>query len=200
MDRKNISIGHSRDRVRHGRNFAPTAFSMMAPAVDAEEKRFLLARVSPSPVQRQLALAVVLALLIVFFLAAGPLSAMKPGRVDAFIPAYAIALFVIDLITAVLLFAQFSIFRFRALLAIGTGYMLTALIAIPWMLTYPGVFAPSGLLRAGLQTSNWLYIFWHASFSTFVIAYASLSQVDRTKGSWQGSATAAIISSVILER
>jgi hypothetical protein len=36
------------------------------------------------------------------------------GRIDAFVPAYATALFVIDLITAVLLFAQFSILRSRA--------------------------------------------------------------------------------------
>jgi hypothetical protein len=37
------------------------------------------------------------------------------NRTDAFVPAYATALFVIDLMTAILLFAQFSIVRSRAL-------------------------------------------------------------------------------------
>jgi hypothetical protein len=59
------------------------------------------------------------------------------GRIGAFVPAYATAIFVIDLITAVLLFAQFSILRSGALLAIASGYLFTALIVIPWMLTFP---------------------------------------------------------------
>jgi hypothetical protein len=47
---------------------------------------------------------------------AGPLSTIQPGRIGAFVPAYATAIFVTDLITAVLLFAQFAILRSRALL------------------------------------------------------------------------------------
>jgi hypothetical protein len=64
---------------------------------------------SPSPAQRRLALAVVLALLVAFVITAWPLSTIQLGRIDAFVPAYAMALFVIDSITAVVLFAQFSI-------------------------------------------------------------------------------------------
>ena len=70
---------------------------------------------------------------------------MPAARVDAFVPVYATAVFVIYSITAVLLFAQFSILRSRALLAISSGYLFTALMVIPWMLTFPGVFAPGGL-------------------------------------------------------
>ena len=161
-----------------------------------EEQHFTLASLSPGRAQRRLAVAVVLALLGAFFLAAGPLSTIQLGRIDAFVPAYGMAMFVIDLITAVLLFAQFSILRSRALLVIASGYLFTALTVIPWLLTFPGVFTPGGLLGAGLQSTNWLYILWHAGFPTFVMAYALLKDVDSTKGVWRGSASGAILSSV----
>jgi len=57
---------------------------------------------------------------------------------------------------------------------IASGHLFTALVVIPWMLTFPGVFAPMGLLGAGLQSTNWLYVLWHAGFPMFVIAYALL--------------------------
>ncbi|CAB3799862.1 Adaptive-response sensory-kinase SasA [Pararobbsia alpina] len=163
-----------------------------------EEQHFILSSLAPSRAQRRLALAVVLALLVVLILIEGPLSTIEPERIYAFVPAYAMALFVVDLITAVLLFAQFSILRSRALLVIASGYLFTALTVIPWMLTFPGAFAPGGLLGAGLQSANWLYILWHAGFSMFIIAYALLKDADPTKGLWQGSAGAAILSSVAL--
>src|SRR5262245_9183827 len=165
-------------------------------AAAPEEQHFVLSHLPPSLAQRRLALAVVLALLVAFVVTAGPLSTFQPGRIDAFIPAYATAIFVTDLLTAVLLFAQFSILRSHALLALASGYLYTALIVIPWMLTFPGVFTPGGLLGAGLQSTNWLYTLWHAGFPLFVIAYALLKDADPAKGLWQGPPGAAILSTV----
>src|SRR5262249_46302154 len=96
----------------------------------------------------------------------------------------------------VLLFNQFAILRSRALLVIASGYLFTALMVIPWMLTFPGAFTPGGLLGAGLQTTNWLYNLWHVGFPTFVIAYVLVKDADPTKGLWRGSAGAAILLSV----
>ena len=39
------------------------------------------------------------------------------------------------------------------------GYLFTALIVIPWALTFPGLFAPGGLLSPGLQTTAWLSLY-----------------------------------------
>jgi signal transduction histidine kinase len=167
-------------------------------AVVPEEQYFFLASLSPSPAQRRRALAVVLALLVAFFITAGPLSTVQLGRIDAFVPAYATAMFVINSLTAVLLFAQFYILRSPALLAISSGYLFTALMLIPWMLTFPGVFTPGGLLGAGLQSTNSLYTLWHAGFPMFVIAYALLKDADPAKRLWRGSAGAAILSSVAM--
>ena len=72
---------------------------------------------------------------------AGALSSVATSPIAAFVPAYATAMFVADFITAILLFAQFSLVRSRAILVIASGYLFTAFILIPWILTFPGVFA-----------------------------------------------------------
>jgi signal transduction histidine kinase len=161
------------------------------------EQHFVLSNLSPSLAQARLALAVLLALVAAFVVTAGPLSTIQLGRIDAFIPAYAAAMFVIDSITAILLFAQFSILHSRALLVIASGYLFTALILIPWMLTFPGVFAPTGVF-GGLQSTAWLYIFWHAGFPMFVIAYALLKDANLSDRLSRGSAGAAILASAAM--
>jgi hypothetical protein len=168
------------------------------PPTVPEEQRFILSALSPSLAQRRLALAVIIALILALLITAGPLSTYQPGRIDAFVPSYATALFVTDLITAVLLFAQFSIVHSRALAVLASGYLFAALVVIPWMLTFPGVFAPGGLLGAGLQTPQWLYNLRQLGFPMFVIAYALLKDTDPTKRLWQGSVAAGILSSVAL--
>ncbi len=163
-----------------------------------EEQHFILSSLSPGRAQKWLAFAIVLALLVAFLMTAGPLSTIELARIDAFVPVYATAMFVTDLMTAVLLFAQFSILRSRALLVLASGYLFTALMLIPWLLTFPGVFAPGGLLGAGQQSTSWLYTGWHSGFAMFVIAYALLKDADPAKRLWQRSAGAAILSSVVM--
>src|SRR5712664_2835107 len=152
-----------------------------------EGQDFIVSSLSPSPAQRRFALGVVLVLIEAYVVAAGPMSTVPLPRIDAFIPIYATAMFVNDSTTAVLLFAQFAILRSHALLAISSGYVFTALILIPWVLTFPGLFAPGGLLGAGLQSPAWLYLLWHAGFPLFVIAYALLKNADPSKQRWKGA-------------
>src|SRR5262245_48693502 len=93
-----------------------------------DEDSLLLSTVPPGPMQERLALFIVLGLLGVFFLiTTGPFS-VQTKPVAAFVPAYATAMFVCDSITAILLFAQFSVLRSRAILVIASGYLFTALI------------------------------------------------------------------------
>jgi len=162
-----------------------------------EEQRFILSSLPPGAAQKRLALAVVLALVAAFFVTAWPLSSLQLPRVDAFVPAYVAAMFVNDTITAVLLFAQYSILRSRGLLVIASGYLFTALSLFPWILAFPGVLAPMGLI-GGLQSTAWLYALWHGGFSMFVIAYALSKDSDPAEGMRQGSARAAIMWSVAL--
>ena len=94
------------------------------------------------------------------------------GTLNAFFPSLDAIVLVTDLITAVLLYAQFSISRSRSLLVLASGYFFTALIVIPHALTFSGAFSPTGLFGAGLQTGSWLFIFWHIGFAAALLGYA----------------------------
>lgn len=67
---------------------------MVNAAAAPEEQHFILSNLSPSLAQKRLALGVVLVLLVAFFITAGPLARVQLARIDAFIPAYATAMFV----------------------------------------------------------------------------------------------------------
>jgi signal transduction histidine kinase len=170
----------------------------LKPTVIVEKGPFTLAGLSPSRMQRRIAVAVIFALLVVLFLSAGQLATIQLQRIDAFVPIYATVVFVNDLITAVLLFNQFSIERSRALLTISSGYLVTALMVIPWTLTFPGMFAPNGLLGAGLQSTNWLYVLRYGGFPTFVMAYALFRDADPPRRAWESSVSTTILSSVVI--
>jgi hypothetical protein len=66
------------------------------------------------------------------------------------------------------------------------------------LLTFPGVFTPSGLLGAGLQSTAWLSVLRYIGFPTLVIAYALLKNADPPKRLWEGSVGVTILSSVAI--
>jgi signal transduction histidine kinase len=141
---------------------------------------------------RRLALAVVLVSVAVF-LAAAPFAKLQLAPVPAFIPIIASTLVINDLITAVLLFGQFSILRSRALLVLASGYLFTAFMTVAHALTFPGAFSPTGLLGAGSHSTAWLYIFWHGGFPLLVVAYALLKDEGRETNLPRGRAGASIL-------
>jgi hypothetical protein len=59
-----------------------------ATAVVPKDDFFVLSSLPPTQGQKRLLLAVVLALLVTFLLAAGPLARIETSRVAAFVPAY----------------------------------------------------------------------------------------------------------------
>jgi Membrane-associated sensor, integral membrane domain len=145
-----------------------------------DEPEILLAFMPPNQKQRRMAFATVLVLFVVFVITAPFISTP------------------LALITARLLFAQYSVSRSPELLALASGYLFTALIVIPHALTFPGAFAPMGLLGAGSQSTALLYIVWHSGFALFVIGCALLKDVARETGQYQGPAVRAIGSIVAM--
>jgi PAS domain S-box-containing protein len=105
-----------------------------------------------------------------------PMARTPLTPINAFIPGCEAALVITDLLTAFLLFAHFYRQNSGALLLLCTGYLFASLIIIPHALTFPGVFAPEGLLGAVPQTTAWLYLFWHAGFALSVLGYALMSR------------------------
>jgi signal transduction histidine kinase len=110
-----------------------------------------------------------------------PFASKQLAQINAFIPSFEAVVFVTDLITSVLLFSQFSISYAPALLALASGYLFTALIVIPHALTFPGAFSETGLLGAGLQSTAWLYWFWHFGFPVAVLMYGLLKNEKQTE-------------------
>ncbi|TMH74316.1 MAG: GAF domain-containing protein [Betaproteobacteria bacterium] len=115
------------------------------------------------------------------FLGAIPFAKQPLAPVWAFIPSYQAALVVCDLVTAALLFGQARFSRSAALFVLASGYLFTACLALSHALSFPGLFAPGGVLGGGTQSTAWLYMFWHAGFPLFVIAYALLRGASHTR-------------------
>jgi signal transduction histidine kinase len=132
-----------------------------------------IATMTPTARQRRLTLVITAIVLIATAIIA-PFGAVQLRRIDGFIPATESAIIITDFFTAVLLFSQSRILGSPGLLLLASGYLFSALIVLPHLLTFPGAFAPSGLLGAGLSTTAWLFIFWHLALPISVIGYAYL--------------------------
>ena len=143
------------------------------------EQQILLSTLPPSRGQKRLALAILLVLLAAFC-ATVPFATMPVGYIREFIPAYATAMFVISSITSALLFVQFSVVHSRALLAVAGGYLFSALITIPWALTFPDLFG-----AADMAGTTWgvLTRVWRLVFPLSVIAYTLLKD-DEASTAW----------------
>lgn len=105
----------------------------------AQEDQVFLSTMPAGPAQRRHALVVVVVSIVVF-LAAAPFVRVQLPPSPAFISIQESALLVISLITAVLLFGQFAILRSRAMLVLAAGYLYAAVMTVPHVLAFPGVF------------------------------------------------------------
>ena len=159
-------------------------------AVD-DEPEYWVATLPPTPLHRRLAFAVI-AVTLAAYAAILPFSNTPLPRIDSFTPTVMAIVFVTDLITAVLLFAQFSTTGSRPLLILASGYLFSSLIAIPYTLTFPGAFAPTDLLRAGPQSAAWLNIWMRFGLAAATVGYALLPSGRRKKGSLEPSRHPAI--------
>lgn len=143
----------------------------------AMDRRPFLSTLPAGPRERRLALGVVLASALIFA-AAAPFAKVPLPPVPAFLPIYQSALVVNDVVTAVLLFGQFAMLRSRALRVLAGAYLFSAFMAVAHALSFPGLFAPTGVLGAGGQTTAWLYFLWHGIFPLIVIAYARCADAE----------------------
>jgi signal transduction histidine kinase len=143
----------------------------------SNEFGFSVVTARPTLRERQLALAVVGTILIGFAIVA-PFANTPLSRLDSFIPSIQIMISITSVITAVLLFGQFSTLGSCGLLVLAGGYLFIALIVVSHSLTFPGAFSTTGLFGAGVQSAGWLYFFWHFGFPIAVIGYVSLKHAS----------------------
>ena len=167
----------------------------MADGNQTAANELLIATIPPSSRQTRLALLVI-AILVLSFVASVPFASEQLTRIDSFVPTVEAIDFVADLATAILLFGQFAIIRSRALLVLASGYLYSALILTSHALSYPGAFAPNGLFQTGIHATPWLYNFWRFGFSAAVFAYAWMRNWAGERGEIRSSPARAVWLSV----
>ena len=121
---------------------------------------------------------VIVGLLCASVLLVLPVRDVRLREFGAFIPMINAIMFVCELITATLLYAQATVFRSRALIVLSTGYLYTALLLIPHALTFPGAFAPNGLLGGGVNTTSWIGFLRRPMFPIVLMLYAHLKHTE----------------------
>jgi signal transduction histidine kinase len=131
--------------------------------------------------QRNAAFGVV-ALLFVGAAIVAPFANIQAARVDAFIPVVQTVICVADLITAILLFAQYSVQPRTAILVLASGYIASGLFAFLQTLAFPGSYAPSGLIGDGIDSPAWFFVWWHTTFPLAVLVYALRKDVPSGPG------------------
>ena len=108
-----------------------------------------------------------------------PFANVELARVDAFIPVIETVMCGADLLTAAFLFAQYAVQPQRAPVALASGYAFSGLFAFLHTLAFPGAYGPGVLIGDELNSSSWLFVFWHTLFLLFVIAYTLLKDAGK---------------------
>jgi signal transduction histidine kinase len=175
--------------------FGGRSWKKMVASATANDHVVSLFDVPPTSRQRAIIFAIAAVLLVAFALTA-PFARVQLPEFVSFNPSVESVVFVNDLVTAILLFSQYAITRARAVLALAVGYLYTALIVVPHILSFPGSF--TGLLGAGNQTSAWLYYFWSAGLPAAVTVYVLLADAHRASRLTVRSTQSAISWSVVL--
>jgi signal transduction histidine kinase len=176
---------------------AVAADAVAGNTVQKEEQAFPLIIATMPATGQQKAIAVgVAVLLIVAAAVIAPFASIQLDRVDVFIPVLQTVVSAADLVTATLLFGQYSIQPQRALLALASGYLFSSSFAFLQTLAFPGAYAPDGLIGDRLNTPAWIYVLWHTTFPAAVLVYTltkDMAQAVRLPGR---AAMTAIITTV----
>jgi diguanylate cyclase (GGDEF)-like protein len=119
----------------------------------------------------QIAAVSFVTLLILFTFAASRLGEIRGPAVGPFIPICATLWGGADLLTAFLLFTQFSVNGVRSFAYIGAAYAASGLLTIPYVAFFPGLFITSPLAVGTQQISAWFWFAWHLVFPAIIAAW-----------------------------
>ena len=115
--------------------------------------------------------AAIIGLIIVAGSVAIPYGKLSLGVNTGFLPAFGSLTFMGDLITAVLLFSQARASNDKTQACLASAYLFSAIIIIPHLLAFPGVFSPVPLIGAS-ASAVWLWVIWHGGFALGIVNFA----------------------------
>ena len=123
--------------------------------------------------------ASLIGLLLAVGLLISPVLDVRVGESPPFIPVVHSITFACDMIIATMLYAQAMVLRTRSLMLLASGFVVLGLIVIPYVLTYPGAFAPNGLFGDGTNSPAWLMLFRRFGFPLLVVCYVLVERRER---------------------
>jgi signal transduction histidine kinase len=139
-----------------------------------------------SAAQLKVALGVIL-LILVIELCSIPFAHLPVARINAFLPALQTAMCVLHLITAVLLFSQYSVRPQYPMLAVASAYVFGGLFAFEQTLAFPGAYSKDGLIGDGLNTAAMMFLLWHTTFPLGLIVYGLTKETADRSGDYPRS-------------
>jgi signal transduction histidine kinase len=165
-------------------------------ALTADHDLPIVVALMPStPRQRAVAVGVVIVIVALAALVA-PFVNVQIGRVDSVLPVVQTVLSAADLLTATLLFAQYSVQPHRALLIVASGYIFAGSFAFLQTLSFPGAYAPNGLIGDVYNTPAWFFVLWYTTYPLSVLAYALLKDSGKISRRSTTASIAITLSSV----
>jgi len=179
-----------RRRPSNGRSaLGPEAdLSVNSPALD-------LATLPASPQQRRAALVAIGSLAAIASIAA-LFARVVLGTFPGFVTLYGGAVLMGLAITATILFGQYALSRRPSLLALACGTLFSAIVFVPYILTFPGSgIAP--MIGALANTSTYLWIVWHTALPAAFAAYALISRYDGARRIGSRPTTIAVAATVV---
>lgn len=138
----------------------------------------------PDGAERKAAVACV-ALLAVGAVVVNPFAAISLESAAPLLPAYAMAVLAFDLIAVALLLSHYVATGTPALLALAAAYLFNGVTAVFWAASFPGVFAPDGVLGGDLQTTAVIAAFRRLAFPIGIVAYAILRRRSPGPDTWR---------------
>ena len=125
----------------------------------------------PTTAQKRAATASVLVMLAGSMIATPFARLQGPPLPPVIAAAFGIVFFA-GALTSVLLFSQYRTTRSTPLGILSFAYAFLAFAQLVYVLTYPGVFGPTGIVGARTATSSWIYYFTRFGFAVLVAFYA----------------------------
>ena len=94
-----------------------------------------------------------------------------------FMPSFGAMIVLTDGLTAGLLIIQSTLKGLYRVRHLGAAYLFSAIIVVPHLLAFPGVFAVAPLI-GGTDTAIWLWCFWHGGFVVGVLRFLLVNDQD----------------------
>src|ERR1700740_1075710 len=131
----------------------------------------LVAAMPASGRQRKISVG---ALIVLFVIVASTiqLAHVQLPHITSFVPIVETSICLASLLTAVFLFAQYSVYPLGAVLVLAGGFVFNGLFAFLHILAFPGTYGSDSLIGDGANSLSWLFNFWKTLFLAHIVAHA----------------------------